>query len=125
MTALQSAKNHLRKAGLLLQAGVDNFESELYDGAVSNAVTSGINSKDAICFKRSGFSRKSDDHAAALGELDSAGPDARRLAPTFRRLLSKKSKAQYQEQSVTGREAKEAIAQAAKLYEAAQKIVAS
>lgn len=49
MTALEDAKVHLTKAREFLDAAEADQDLELYNAATSDAVTSGINSKGAIC----------------------------------------------------------------------------
>lgn len=48
-TPLQDAKAHLVKAQEFLAAAESEVSAERYNAATSNAVLSGINSKDAIC----------------------------------------------------------------------------
>jgi uncharacterized protein (UPF0332 family) len=125
MNAVAAAHAHLAKAREFLQAAELEHRQDLYNAATSNAVLSGINSKDAICLKLSGRTTKSDDHAAAVGELAATGTQGRQLAQTLRRLLSKKAKSQYQDHRVAASEAGRAIEQATRLYNAAQQIVTS
>lgn len=66
MTALDEARAHLAKAREFLEAAELTNDLHLFNAAASNAVTSGINSKDAICFALSGRTRKSDNHAEAV-----------------------------------------------------------
>ena len=47
-TPLQDAKAHLIKAREFLDAAESEVSAERYNAATSNAVLSGINSKDAI-----------------------------------------------------------------------------
>ena len=49
MTALDNARAHLTKAQEFLEAAELTNDLLLFNAAASNAVTSGINSKDAIC----------------------------------------------------------------------------
>jgi uncharacterized protein (UPF0332 family) len=125
MNALAAAHAHLAKAQEFLQAAELEHRPGLDNAATSNAVLSGINSKDAICLKLSGRTTRSDDHAAPVGELAATGTQGRPLAQTLKRLLSKKTKSQYQDHSVAASEARRAIEQATKLYNAAQQIVTS
>jgi uncharacterized protein (UPF0332 family) len=125
MNALDAARAHLAKAREFLEAAELENRADLYNAATSSAVVSGINSKDAICLKLTGRTSKSDDHAAAVGDLAASSAQGRQLGPTFKRLLSKKAKSQYQDQSVAATEARKAIEQATKLYRAAREIVTS
>lgn len=123
MTALDVAREHLSKAQEFLDAAALAIDAELFNAATSNAVVSGINSKDAICLKRTGKTGKSDNHSDAIRELKAAGPEAAGLAATLQRLLSAKSKAQYRATAVVAADARRAVAQAKKMFEAAQLIV--
>ena len=73
MSALTDAKAHLAKAREFLEAAELNNDLALYNAATSNAVTSGVNSKDAICLKLSGWTGKSENHAEVIIELKSTG----------------------------------------------------
>lgn len=123
MTALSDARAHLRKAREFLDAAELNLDGDLYNAATSNAVTSGINSKDAICLALTGTSGKSENHTDAVAELRGAGPAARSLAPTLGRLLRLKNKSQYQTVDVAGSDAAKAVGWAATLVEGANGIV--
>lgn len=125
MSALSAAHAHLAKAREFLEAAELEHSQDLSNAATSNAVLSGINAKDAICLKLAGKTNKSDDHAAAIRELAATGSQGRDLAQTLERLLSKKTKSQYQTTTVTASEARRAIEHATRLYDAAQRIVTS
>ena len=119
MSALKDAKAHLAKAREFLEAAELNHDLALYNAATSNAVTSGVNSKDAICLKLSGRTEKSENHAEAIIELKSTGVVGRTQATTFERLLRLKAKSHYQTVSISASDATKAIAWAARMLEAA------
>lgn len=123
MTQLQKAKLHLQKARQFLDAAELTRDMELYDAATSAAVSSSINSKDAICLSSTGASARSDNHVAAVAELKAASALAAELASTFKRLLEVKAKAQYHESGITATRAQEAVKRAHRMYEAAVRIV--
>lgn len=122
---LALAKDHLAKAKEFLEAAEVTNEYELYSAAVSNAVTSGINSKDAICLKLTRRTGKADDHTAAAAELKASGPLGAGLAGTLKRLMGLKPKAQYQSKKMTRKEAEGAVSWARRLYEGAESVVNS
>ena len=122
---LTLAKDHLAKAREFLEAAELNDEFELYSAAVSNAVTSGINSKDAICLKLTRRTAKTDDHSAAPAELKASGPLGASLAPTLTRLLGLKPRAQYQSKQMTNTQAASAVGWAQRLYEGAEGVLNS
>ena len=120
MGPLEPARLYLAKAREFLEAAQINIELNLFNAATSNAVTSGINAKDAICSKVTGRTDKPDDHNTAIDELSRSGPDGKSVASTFRRLLNLKQKAQYQEVSIAVADAKRAVKWAELLYHKAQ-----
>ncbi|WP_427888947.1 HEPN domain-containing protein [Kribbella sp. GL6] len=119
MPALDEARAHLAKAREFLEAAELTNDLQLYNAAASNAVTSGINSKDAICLALTGRSKKSENHAEAIAELKSAGATGRDCSTTLSRLLRLKSKSQYQTASVSAADATKSIEWAARLLETA------
>jgi len=123
VTALDSAHAHLSKAREVLEAAEASPELELHNAAVSNAVISGINSKDAICLTLVGRSKRGDNHDEARQELRVAGPAGQALEPTLGRLLRLKAKAQYQQGSVTASDAAKAVEWATRLQEGAHEVV--
>ncbi len=123
MTVLDAARLHLAKAKQFYEAAERNSQHDLYDAATSNAVISGINSKDAICLATTGTSNKSEHHMSAVNELKSASPDAAKVAAAFQRLLSIKSKAQYHQHATTKPKAEAAISQAQRMVDVAERIV--
>jgi len=123
MGALEEARQYLAKAREFLEAAQVNLDLNLFNAATSNAVTSGINAKDAICLKVTGRTGKSDDHNTAVDELSRSGSDGKSVAPNLRRLLTLKQKAQYQEMSVSTADAKRAIKWAELIYDKAQIVV--
>jgi len=123
MSALEDARAHLAKAREFLQAAQFNLDLELFNAATSDAVISGINSKDAICLRLTGTTRKADNHNEAVAELKAAGPAGAALAPTFSRLLKLKTKSQYQSASVAKADANKAIEWATRMLEGAEAVV--
>lgn len=123
MSALKSARLHLLKAKQFLEAAERNSDDGLHDAATSNAVMSGINSKDAICLATTGRTSKSDNHTSAVTELKAASREAAAVAPAFQRLLALKSKAQYQERATPKSQAVAAVRQAQQMLDVAERIV--
>ena len=95
MSASRDARLHPDEAKEFLEAAEANHDLSFFNAAASAAVTSGINSKDAMC-----------------------------LAPTFSRLLGVKARAQYQTRAMTRKGSNDAVAWASRMYEAAQRVVA-
>lgn len=130
MTVLEDAKLHLMKAREFLEAADIDFDHDLYNAAISNAVISGINSKDAICLTLVRSSEKSMKHTNAVGELEAAGAMTRhasttsRLAGLLEQLLTMKTRAQYAPYKFTHDDAASAVNDAQQLLDGAIKIVA-
>ncbi|WBQ06582.1 HEPN domain-containing protein [Kribbella sp. CA-293567] len=123
MTALDNARAHLTKAREFLEAAQLTNDLELFNAATSSAVTSGINSKDAICLALTGRTRKADNHAEAVTELKATGPAGREVSSTFSRLLRLKSRSQYQAESISAADASKSVEWAARLLEVARRNV--
>lgn len=119
MTPLNDARTHLRKAKEFLAAAGSNADLGLYNAAASSAVTSGINSKDAICLALTGTTAKTENHSDAVKELKSAGPSTAALATTLGRLLKLKNRSQYDAADITSAQALKSIEWAARLLDGA------
>jgi uncharacterized protein (UPF0332 family) len=111
---------HVAKAREFLDAAELNHDAGLPNSAVSNAVTAGINAKDAICLRTLGSTGKTDRHADAIKELMSTGEQGRQLAPTLKRLLALKTPSQYAADTVTPAQAQKAVHWARRLVEVAE-----
>lgn len=125
MSAPDEARAHLRKAKEFLEAAESSAELELFNAATSSAVTSGINSKDAICLALTGKTAKTENHTNALRELVAAAPSMATHATLLGRLLKLKNKSQYQASDVARSDAIKALDWAAKLVAAASRAVAN
>lgn len=123
MGALEDAKAHLAKAAEFLEAANVSLELGLCNAAGSNAVSSGVNSKDAICLHLTGRTAKADNHLDAADELKRAGGTGAALAPTLKRLLRLKNKSQYQAASIARTDANKAVEWATRLHDGAKEIV--
>jgi tRNA A37 threonylcarbamoyladenosine synthetase subunit TsaC/SUA5/YrdC len=123
MGALDDARSHLIKAEEFLAAASANLTAERFNAATSDAVVSGINSKDAICLKLTGRTAKTDNHHSAVAELKGSGREGADLAPTLDRLLKLKTRSQYQTISVARSDAENATRWAEKLEVEARRII--
>ena len=119
MSRSLQVRQHLNKADEFLAAARLGLDAGLANAAASNAVLSGINSKDAICLALTSRTSKSQDHLQAVDELRRAGRSGKNLAPVLQRLLQLKSRAQYENDSVSLRDATSAVVWATRLFEAA------
>jgi hypothetical protein len=123
--ALDDARAHLAKAREFHEAAQITLDLEMLNAATSAAVSSGINSKDAICLHLTGTSSKTENHAQAITELTRSGPDGSAVAQTFSRLLRLKPISQYQAGSVARTDAERAVDWADRMLEAATRVVRS
>jgi hypothetical protein len=123
MTALVDARAHLAKAREFLEAAELTNDLQLFNAAASSAVSSGINSKDAICLTLTGRTRKADNHAEAVTELRAAGRAGQEIAATFSCLLKLKTKSQYQSESISAGDAAKTIDWAGRMLDVAQRVV--
>lgn len=125
MSSVDDARAHLAKAREFLEAAQLSHDLDLHNAAAANAVTSAVNSKDAICLRLTGRTGKGDNHDEARAELRAAGPAGRALEPTFGRLLRLKTKAQYQAGQISPSDATKSIEWAARMLDAATEITSS
>lgn len=123
MEPLAAARHHLAKSREFLTAAEVELAGELYSAAASSAVLAGINAKDAVCYRLTGRTGKTDNHRAAVTELANAGPAGKRLESTFRRLIEMKTAAQYQPTPVSHANAERAVEWATRIVEAADDVV--
>ncbi len=123
MGALDDARSHLIKAAEFLAAARANLTADRFNAATSDAVVSGINSKDAICLKLTGRTAQTDNHHSAVAELKGSGREGADLAPTLDRLLKLKTRSQYQTISVARSDAENAARWAEKLEDGARRII--
>jgi len=122
MTRKDDARPHLDKAEEYLQAAMIVAQDHRYNAACSLAVTSAINAKDVICILSVGFTDKSDSHDKAVAELRKSGPIGAQIAPTFSKLLSRKTKAQYSAPSVGVSDALDAVKRAERVFAVAKEL---
>lgn len=125
MTARDDARGHLTKAREFQDIAEIARDLDQHNAATANAVTAGINAKDAICLTLTGRTKKADNHDEAVAELKAAGPSGAVLTTTLSRLLRLKTKAQYQPASVSATDAKKAVEWAERLVDAATDVVSS
>lgn len=124
MSALSDARAHLRKAREFLEAAELSASLDLFNAATSSAVTSGINSKDAICLALTGRTSKTENHNDAVTELRAAGPSMTAQASCLGRLLRLKNRSQYQAADIAQSDAFKAIEWASRLLRVASQTVA-
>lgn len=125
MGALDDARSHLAKAREFLEAAEVTLDLGLCNAAASSAVSSGINSKDAICLRLTGVTGKTENHAQTIAELGVAGAAGASLTPTFSRLIRLKPASQYQAASVAQKDAAKAVEWASRMLDAATAVVRS
>ena len=123
MSSLTQAADHLKKAQEFLEAAELDLDLELFSAATSHVVIAGINSKDAICLKLTGHTKKSDSHHEAVAELKVAGPEGADVAATMSRLLKLKTKAQYLAPAIAKTDAIKAVEWATRLVQQAAAVV--
>lgn len=115
---------HMAKAREFLEAAELGLEAGYPNSAASNAVTAGINAKDAMCLHALGAKGKSDRHDAAIKELSRIGAHGRQLAPTLKRLLVLKTPSQYSAEDITPAQAMKAVEWSRRMVAVAEEAVA-
>lgn len=94
VTAAQ-VHSYLAKAEEYVAAASSELEAGRGIAATSLAIHAGINAADAVCGARLGKRATGPDHDRALVLLGQAGKDGAALAKELHRLLSLKTKAEY------------------------------
>jgi len=125
MSVRHEAQVHVEKAREFLEVAVECVESRHFNAVASNAVISGINSKDAICLHITGLTNKKGDHLDAVDELRRSVSGTRDLASCLSRLISLKSKSQYQTVAISESDARKAVVWAQRLLDGAVEVVSS
>ena len=123
MNGLDEARLHLAEAREFLDAAETSRDLGLDNAAVSDAVISAINSKDAICLALTGRTGKSDNHAQAVDELKRAGQAGAKSATALGRLLNLKTRSQYAARSVSAADASKAVDWADRMFTTADGVV--
>jgi hypothetical protein len=121
----RDARLHLKKAQTFYDTAARALADTKYDPAVRNAVISGINSADVISFAELGRRSDSNDHEAAIGLLNQAGPLGRQAAPILARLLPLKNVSQYRAALAGERDAERAVEGAEQLLDLAAQAAAN
>lgn len=119
-----NAAGHLTKAREFLDAASAAHDAGQHSAAASASVVAGINAKDAICLVLTGTTGKSEDHRVASTELRRAGPVGAGCANDLDRLLSIKSRVQYQSAPTSSTDSIKAVERARRLVAAAAQVVA-
>ena len=114
---------HVGKAQEFLDAAEMAADVGWHNAAAANAVTAGINAKDAICLLLAGRTTAADDHRAAVAELRALGRAAGDAAIALDRLLGVKDRAQYDRRDVSEADAKAALRRARTLVETAVRLL--
>ena len=113
MSASEDTKAHLALANEFLEAAKQANEAGLHNAAASNAVWSGIHSKNAICLQLTGKTGTTGNHVEDMAELQASGTIGQAQAATFDQLLRADS----------GSDAGQAIGWAGELLAAARDVV--
>jgi len=119
----REALAHLGKAQEFLDAAEAANTEGWTNAATSNAVTAGINAKDAICFLLSGQSVAAENHREAVAELRRLGASTREAANALDRLLGLKDRAQYDRRDVPKVDANAALRRAHLLVDTATRLL--
>ncbi len=122
---LNDSRSHLAMAREFLEAAQVCLDLDLFNAATSNAITSAISSKHAICLFLVGRTATSNRDEDAVAELSKSGEEGKDLAPTFSRLLRLRTTLQDPNVSLAKPEASRALEAAVRLFEAARGVVSS
>jgi HEPN domain-containing protein len=113
---LDKAEQFFATAELALAAG-------MHDAAASNAVLAGIRACDAICAARVGRYAKAQSHGEAVALVRQSGAEGRQAATLLTRLLTVKSKAQYDTTKVSADAARRTVESARRILVLAKDVL--
>lgn len=120
--APDAAASKLDKAAEFLLMAEVALDGQCYDAAVSLAVSSGVNSSDALCVARLGRVPSGQDHNDTVRLMRKSGFDQASIF--LGRLLAVKSKAQYSIARCTRTDAEAAVKRAERMLETVRTSVA-
>lgn len=113
------------KADEFAAAAAGELEAGRPVAATSLAVHAAINAADAVCGARLGRRAAGTDHDQVLALLAEAGRDGTDLGPRLRRLLSLKTKAEYEPAGISAWVAARAVEAAQRCVAVARRAVAA
>ena len=117
------AVGHMAKAEEFLEAAQDALLNSHTNAAFSMAVHAGVQASDVICSVKLEKRSSSANHADAVDLLGSIPGPEKTLAQKLKRLLSNKTKAEYDAEPVSAAHAKEAVLNAERLVERARSVL--
>lgn len=118
-------RGYAGKAQEYLDAAAANLADGRYIAATSLAVHAGISAGDAICGARTGRRSADQDHARSVALLGEAGPDGKAAVRPLGRLLTLKTRAEYEPDDVSKTIATKAVRAATEIVAIAQPAVAT
>lgn len=124
MSSDVQARESLALAVEFLAAAELAAAAALTHPTVSCAVLAGMHANDAICQARTGRFSRSRNHADALRLARTAGPEGRKSADLYERLLAEKNKAQYDTARVSLSQATATMRRARSIVDLARAVVA-
>lgn len=116
---------YLSKAEEFLLAAISELQAERSIAATSLAIHAGINAADAVCGARLKRRTAGQDHRETINLLRQAGDDGSQLAKDLQRLLSMKTKTEYEPDDVPLSKATSAVEWATRCVDVARRVVGS
>lgn len=113
------------KAEEYAEAASSELKSERHIAATSLAIHAAINAADAVCGARIGQRAAGENHDLVLTLLQQAGPDGTSVAKDLRRLLSVKTKAEYEPDDIAPGVARKAVERAQRCVVVARAVATS
>lgn len=118
------ARAYVSKAEEYLAAAASELDADRPIAATSLAVHAGINGADAVTGLRLGQRATGQDHDGALVLLRTAGPDGTAVAKELARLLTLKTRAEYEPDDIPKSDASKAVERARRIVELARRLLA-
>lgn len=113
---------YVGKAAEYLSAATAELDADRTIAATSLAIHAGIHPADAVTGVRLGVRAAGQDHDEAIGLLRTAGPDGAAVARELGRLLSMKTRAEYEPDDVPKSDAARAVERARRIVEIARRV---
>lgn len=113
---------YVGKAEEYLSAATAELDADRPIAATSLAIHAGIDAADAVTGVRSGVRTAGQDHDEAIELLRTAGPDGVAVAKELGRLLSMRTRAEYEPNDVPKSDAARAVERARRIAEIARRV---
>jgi HEPN domain-containing protein len=115
-TPRERAALYLRRGEDLLSTAQLALAAGLTDGVATSGVQAGIALADAYTVGKLGMRSRGQDHFEAIGLIQRVtGPEAKRVAVLFQRIVERKTEVEYADRTVSAADARQLLESARRL----------